>query len=406
MNKVLGSSLIVAGTAIGAGMLALPIASAGAGYVWAMFLLTVMWGLSYVMALIILEVTLCFKEHISFSTMTLKTLGRKGQWLMNTSLMLLLYTLSTAYISGGASLLNNVLQATSLSLPITMQKLLFTVTLGSFLLISTTAVDYANRFLFISKIMIFLVIVAALTPAIQPHYFTVKLAHTKYLFAAIPVYFASYGYHVIIPAISQYCNNQPKLVKKVLFIGSSLPFLVYALWLTISFGLLPKVGLISFSSVLAAGDAASAGNLIAALSKLSEQQWIAVGINAFSDLAITTSFLGVALGLFDLLVDALKISASKKGRAAGVAVTLLPPLLAAIFYPEFTKLLGLAGVFFLISGLILPALMLLKTRKSQQFTSQYHVPYGRVLAISVFIFGIFIIVIQGLNFFNRLPVLL
>ena len=54
-NKTIGSMLIVAGTTIGAGMLALPIASAGLGFTTALSLIFLTWVLMTYTALLMLE---------------------------------------------------------------------------------------------------------------------------------------------------------------------------------------------------------------------------------------------------------------------------------------------------------------------------------------------------------------
>ena len=55
-NRTLGSILIVAGTTIGAGMLAMPLASAGVGFGVTVLLLSGLWALMCYTALLLLEV--------------------------------------------------------------------------------------------------------------------------------------------------------------------------------------------------------------------------------------------------------------------------------------------------------------------------------------------------------------
>ena len=55
-NRTLGSILIVAGTTIGAGMLAMPLASAGVGFGVTLVLLISLWALMCYTALLLLEV--------------------------------------------------------------------------------------------------------------------------------------------------------------------------------------------------------------------------------------------------------------------------------------------------------------------------------------------------------------
>jgi tyrosine-specific transport protein len=54
MNRFVGAAFIVAGTTIGAGMLALPIAGAPLGVLTSLLLLSGMWGVMYYASLVTL----------------------------------------------------------------------------------------------------------------------------------------------------------------------------------------------------------------------------------------------------------------------------------------------------------------------------------------------------------------
>ncbi|XYU82413.1 aromatic amino acid transport family protein [Pasteurella multocida] len=55
-NKTFGSALLVAGTTIGAGMLAMPLTSAEMGFTYTLILLFILWGLLSYSALLFVEV--------------------------------------------------------------------------------------------------------------------------------------------------------------------------------------------------------------------------------------------------------------------------------------------------------------------------------------------------------------
>ncbi|MDU7762041.1 MAG: aromatic amino acid transport family protein, partial [Enterobacter asburiae] len=55
-NRILGSIFIVAGTTIGAGMLAMPLSAAGVGFGMTLLLLGTLWALMCYTALLLLEV--------------------------------------------------------------------------------------------------------------------------------------------------------------------------------------------------------------------------------------------------------------------------------------------------------------------------------------------------------------
>lgn len=74
-NSILGGSMIIAGTSIGAGMLGLPTISAGMWFYWSLFLLFATWGAMLLSSQALLEVNLHYEPGASFDTLVKDTLG-------------------------------------------------------------------------------------------------------------------------------------------------------------------------------------------------------------------------------------------------------------------------------------------------------------------------------------------
>lgn len=102
-NRTLGSVFIVAGTTIGAGMLAMPLAAAGVGFSVTLILLIGLWALMCYTALLLLEVYQHVPADTGLGTLAKRYLGRYGQWLTGFSMMFLMYALTAAYISGAVN---------------------------------------------------------------------------------------------------------------------------------------------------------------------------------------------------------------------------------------------------------------------------------------------------------------
>ena len=106
-SKFFGSTLIIAGTALGAGMLALPLFGAASGFTLSAIVLVAIWTLMVCTALLILEVNLAFKTYennfCSMSGATLGPIAKIITWLLSLGL---LYSLAAAYIAGDASLIS------------------------------------------------------------------------------------------------------------------------------------------------------------------------------------------------------------------------------------------------------------------------------------------------------------
>lgn len=153
-NRTLGSVFIVAGTTIGAGMLAMPLAAAGVGFSVTLILLIGLWALMCYTALLLLEVYQHVPADTGLGTLAKRYLGRYGQWLTGFSMMFLMYALTAAYISGAGELLaSSISDWTGISMSATAGVLLFTFVAGGVVCVGTSLVDLFNRFLFSAKII-------------------------------------------------------------------------------------------------------------------------------------------------------------------------------------------------------------------------------------------------------------
>ena len=150
-------------------------------------------------------------------------------------------------------------------------------------------------------------------------------------------------------------------MQKVILYGTIIPLVIYLIWLACSLGIIPLSGQTSFSSI--ATQNASVGGFIAAIDHLIHSHWVTASVDTFADVAMTTSFLGVTLGLFDFLADAFKRQNHRIGRLQTALLTYLPPFIFAVFYPQgFILALGYAAIFVAILEIILPSLMVHKLR--------------------------------------------
>jgi Amino acid permeases len=201
-NRTLGSILIVAGTTIGAGMLAMPLAAAGVGFGVTLVLLIGLWALMCYTALLLLEVYQHVPADTGLGSLAQRYLGRYGQWVTGFSMLFLMYALTAAYISGAGELLASSLsQWFSVDMPPAIGVLLFTAIGGTVICIGTSLVDLFNRFLFSAKIIFLVVMLALLLPHIHKiNLLTLPLQQGLAL-SAIPVIFTSFGSTAVYPAL-------------------------------------------------------------------------------------------------------------------------------------------------------------------------------------------------------------
>ena len=78
MNKTVGSTLLVAGTMIGAGMLAMPLTSAGIGLTATVFLLLGLWAVLTFTALLFVELYQTADSDAGIGTLAAQYFGKAG----------------------------------------------------------------------------------------------------------------------------------------------------------------------------------------------------------------------------------------------------------------------------------------------------------------------------------------
>lgn len=397
MNKAssFGSLLIIVGTTIGAGILALPIMSSHMGFIDTVMMLIGVWILLVLSALLIVEVNLAFpKRQNSFNTMAMHTLGKPGQTVTWLSCLLLLYALTAAYIAGNTSLLSQVFaKYLHWQIPHWCSAFAFTFIFGGAVYWSTRTVDLCNRGLITLKGLLLIIMLGMLLPHIDIAQLTHQASNTRYVWAALPIFVTAFGYHTTLPSLSTYLNQDIHALKRIIWYGSAIPLLLYIIWLACALGIVPLNGPHSFESL--ASDNGSVGEFINILNSIINNKWISYGVNGFSNIAMTTSFLGVSLGLFDFLADGFKRNNTRWGRLQTALVTFIPPLLFALYYPKgFMAALAYAGICFTVLAIIMPPLMAYRLRNHPTLSSPYRVWGGNWLLLTVLLIGIGIIVLQ------------
>ena len=114
MNKTLGTTLLVSGTMIGAGMLAMPLTSAGIGFSFTVVLLVSLWILLTYSALLFVEVYQTTESDSGIGTLSALYFGNAGRIISTTVMFVFLYALLAAYISGGGQILMKATQTSGL----------------------------------------------------------------------------------------------------------------------------------------------------------------------------------------------------------------------------------------------------------------------------------------------------
>ena len=400
MNKTLGSTLITSGTMIGAGMLAMPLTSAGIGFTFTVVLLVLLWILLTYSALLFVEVYQTAEYDAGIGTLAAQYFGRPGRIIATSVLMIFLYALLSAYVTGGGAILASTLpDFATPDLKMKGSILAFTIFFGIFVAIGTSFVDALNRFLFITMIAALFIVLGLMIPEIKIDNLMAMPIDKALLISASPVFFTAFGFHGSIPCLNKYLEGDVKALRFSIIMGSAITLLGYLLWQFSTHGVLSQS---RFLEIL--NQDPTLNGLIEAVRVITGSTIIAAVVKIFSALALITSFLGVALGLLECIDDLLKRAFNISANRLSLGfLTFLPPLLFAFFYPEgFILALGYAGQMFAFYAVVLPAALVWKARH-QHPNLPYRVPGGSGLLFFVSILGIIIVSIPFLIKLGVLP---
>lgn len=394
-NKLIGGILLIIGTSIGGGMLALPIATAQLGFINALIFLVLCWAVMTAAALLILEVNLWHRTNSNLISMSKTTLGRFGQIIAWLSYLLLLYTLLAAYIAGGGDFLQHLLLIFHLNLSTKFSALLFTGLLSLIVYKGLGSVDYVNRGLMFSKLLTLILLVTCIFPFISIDYLlTLEKAYPlSVILGSTTVIMTSFGFAVIVPSLRSYFNNDLIMLRKTIFIGSLIPLFCYVFWELTIMGTIPVHGDSGLIAMAHSGHSTS--NLIAALSHLLDNKLVNFLARIFTSICFATSFLGVALSLFDFFSDGLQIEKKGLKKLILYSLTFFPPLLIASHYPHiFITALSYAGILCAILLILLPAMMAWSGRYIKNCAFGYQVAGGKFLLLSLMFIALFIIILS------------
>ncbi|MDQ8039708.1 MAG: aromatic amino acid transport family protein [Rickettsiella sp.] len=383
--KFIGGILLIVGTAIGGGMLALPIATAETGFINSLILMFTCWFVMTAGAFLILEVNLWLPANTNIISMSRILLGRWGELIAWISYLLLFYSVLAAYMAGGGDFLINLLSSFGLKIPNWVAIFLFSSTFSYIVYRGIHYVDYVNRGLMFSKFGIYLLLIIFLIP------FTslakLKEGNLCYLTSGATVMITSFTFANIIPSLRTYFHGDSIKLRKVIFIGSLIPLICYIFWDLAIMGILPREGEHGLIKMLHSKHSTS--EFVTQLSLFLNNSFISILARIFTSICLATSFLASMLGLSDFVADGLRTEKKGKGNILVYSATLLPPLIVVLFYPGiFIGALSYAGIYCAILFIILPTLMAWRGRYSlNPLAKGFRVKGGKSLLFLLCIIG-------------------
>lgn len=236
--------------------------------------------------------------------------------------------------------------------------------------------------------------------------------HPEFVLNAFPLLFMSWTYHGVVPRVVYDLEGDKDNITKAIVGGSTAALLIYLTWNAVILG---NVLSDSSGEAIALALSTTATNPIHLIRNTQLQSAITV----VSELAITTSLIGVVLGFVNEFYDAIGAVPSqtygpKEDNKYRVALlTLIPPAIVSVALGYFTtqqppllavdnyQIIDYAGAFGASTlFLILPALMTWQNRygdEARPLSVKPMVPLGKITLSSLYKAAGTLIVEQGLD---------
>ena len=382
-GSVFGGASLVAGTMVGAGILALPSATSPVGFIPSTGAMGIGWIYMTMSGLLIAELSInrlgqSGKPGQGMLDLYEDSLGENFSKVGNLAYFGLHYCLLVAYIAQGGANFNAFFGFDDMGLPAGFPQAVFATTIGLGLyVLEPAAIETANNVFVSILAVVFLGIISlgAGTADFQSLIDPVN-QHPDKVVDAFPIIFLSLVYHNVVPTIvNQLEGDRSKITKAIIF-GTSVPTLMFVLWNAVVLGNVgvdaSAAGVVDPVALLQAS--ASSGGSGAILGNL---------VTTFSSLALVTSLIGFVYGLLDGWTDVFGLPtegpAYEKWKAPLFGLVFLPPLALSVTDPDiFFTALDYGGAFGVSTlFLILPPIMVWKQRYGDDEQNLLTKPMGK-----------------------------
>lgn len=356
--KLLQSVFLIIGTAVGAGILALPISTVSLGFRGSLIALLITGGFMTYAAFNLIKARLCFSEDVDLATMTTTLLGKAANVVIELCYLVLLMALVSLYITVGSAWIVHLLATyAGVTASSTVVQISFTTAIAALIYSGMANLVNVNQLITGLKLFFLTMLIIISFPEIK------AINLEPYSIAPIPTTFSmlltTFGFAIVMPSLATYLDQDKKKLYTALMIGSLVIIFAYMAWELIAFGVIgpQESGLAGFAKSQDKGVA-----VINTLSHIVQKPACTTFGFGVMLTAVLTSFIGVGLCLYHYLKDALPIKNLRAKSLTSIILGFATPVLIVNLYPAgITSILSFAGIFVgIILGILPTALVLSK----------------------------------------------
>lgn len=333
LGHVFGGTLLIAGTMVGVGMLALPVATGDGGFFPAVVVYLLCWLFMLSTGLLLLEVCTWMPKDANLITMAHRLLGPVGKNVCWVVYLFLFVTVMIAHVVGGGAVLGEIFGE---SVPTWLSMVLYVVIFSPVVYMGTKWVDRLNITLMGGVAISYFLFIGVAYDHVNPSLLT--RADWSKAWLALPILFTAFTFQVIIPTLMTYMKRDVKKVRLCILFGTTIPLVVYLVWELLILGIVPGAELQNAGQM--------GWNAVMPLKELIQSSIVFKIGKAFAFFTMTTSYVALALAYIDFLADGLKVAKRGFKKVLLCLGVFVPPTLVSILYPKiFLIALGFAGGF-------------------------------------------------------------
>lgn len=356
MSKFFNSVFLISGTAIGSGLISLPISAAKVGIVGTFFIIAIALFVAYKTSCLTIDLMKKKGSPLTIVELSYEISGVRSRFISMLSLYILSFALLSVYFAGVNSILNQFLGINSTILCIGLFACLFMLKPNVFSKINTTMVS-----------LLFGLIASVIFSS--NFKFFENVVATKFDFSAtvlfLPIIFTSFGVQNVCPFIVRQMGLENlKSIKRAFLIGTFIPAIIYIFWIYVILGRVSEYDTGLYNQIISEG--VDVGVLVASLCDSAKFEIETLILKLLTLFAILTSAAGIGIGL----ISSLREIFAKKCIISLLVIGI--PALLTVFIPNaFMNILSFGGMIATVFVIFMPIYLGFKVDLRDEMCSKF-----------------------------------
>ena len=326
---------MISGTAIGSGLISLPISAAKLGMRWTFVIIGIALWVSYKTSCLTIDLIRNRGKALTIVELSNEISGNIAKSISMISLYALSLALLCAYFAGTSSILSNFFELSQ-----TVSIVACIATFSILFLIRTSAFNKLNSGMVFILLTLIIGSIFTIPPSSDGLNNSDISGNLTLLMPFLPIIFTSFGVQNVCPFVAQNMGlKNIKAIKKAFLIGTLIPAIVYALWI---YAVLTRIYVFDnalYVKLLNGG--IEVGELVKSLCNSAHFELESVILKLLSLFAILTSAAGTGIGL----ISSLKETKLRRNKLLISLIVIGIPAFLTLAVPNaFIRILSFGGM--------------------------------------------------------------